>query len=86
MKNDTYPPMTMEQCSETLAYKIQTPGNYQEESIQHGKDLQSVDQEKTPPRNATDTHAQDFVANELLLHILKAFTPCNRSPQVALND
>jgi hypothetical protein len=40
MKNDvvilhTYPPMKMEQteCSETSAYKIQTPGNYPEESI-----------------------------------------------------
>jgi hypothetical protein len=32
----TYPPMKKEQteCSETLAYKIQTPGNYPEESIQ----------------------------------------------------
>jgi len=31
-----YPPMKMEQtlCSETLAYKIQTMGNYPEESIQ----------------------------------------------------
>ena len=31
-----YPPMKMEQtdCSETLAYKIQTPGNYPVESIQ----------------------------------------------------
>ena len=29
-----YPPMKMEQCSETSAYKIQTPGNYPEESIQ----------------------------------------------------
>jgi len=31
-----YPPMEMEQteCSETLEYKIQTPGNYPEESIQ----------------------------------------------------
>jgi len=30
-------PMKMEQteCSETSAYKIQTPGNYPEESIQH---------------------------------------------------
>ena len=27
--------MKMEQCSETSAYKIQTPGNYPEESIQH---------------------------------------------------
>jgi hypothetical protein len=33
---DTYPPMKMEQteCSETSAYKIQTPGNYPKESIQ----------------------------------------------------
>jgi len=32
----TYLPMKMEQteCSETLAYKFQTPGNYPEESIQ----------------------------------------------------
>jgi len=32
----TYPPMKMEQtaCSITLAYKIQMPGNYPEESIQ----------------------------------------------------
>jgi hypothetical protein len=30
-------PMKMEQteCSETSAYKIQTPGNYPEENIQH---------------------------------------------------
>jgi hypothetical protein len=35
----TYPPMKMEQtqCSETSAYKIQTPGNYPEESIQHSE-------------------------------------------------
>ena len=34
-----YPPMKMEQteCSETSAYKIQTPGNYPEESIQHSE-------------------------------------------------
>ena len=33
----TYLPMKVEQteCSETAAYKIQTPGNYPEESIQH---------------------------------------------------
>jgi hypothetical protein len=38
--------MKMEQteCSETLAYKIETPGNYPEESIQlseHGESLKS---------------------------------------------
>jgi len=27
-----YLPMKMEQCSETSAYKIQTPGNYPEEN------------------------------------------------------
>ena len=33
----TYLPMKMEQteCSETSAYKLQTPGNYPKESIQH---------------------------------------------------
>jgi hypothetical protein len=33
----TYLPMKMEQteCSEMSAYKIQMPGNYPEESIQH---------------------------------------------------
>ena len=25
------------ECTETLAYKIQTPGNYSEESIQHSE-------------------------------------------------
>jgi len=35
----THPPMKMEKtgCSETAAYKIQTPGNYPEESIQQKK-------------------------------------------------
>jgi len=42
----TYLPMKMEQaeCSETSAYKIQTPENYPEESIQrseHGESLKS---------------------------------------------
>jgi hypothetical protein len=42
----TYLPMKMEQtvCSETSAYKIQTPGNYLEENIQHtghGKSMKS---------------------------------------------
>jgi len=27
--------MEQTECSETLAYEIQTPGNYPEESIQH---------------------------------------------------
>jgi hypothetical protein len=34
-----YPRMKMEQsgCSETLAYKLQTPVNHREESIQHSE-------------------------------------------------
>jgi hypothetical protein len=46
MKNDlvilhTYPPLKMEQteCSETSAYKIQTPVNYSEENIE--QDIES---------------------------------------------
>jgi len=40
----TYPPRKMEQteCSETLAYKIQTWGNYPEESIQHAEHDESL--------------------------------------------
>jgi len=36
--------MKMEQteCSETSAYKIQTPGNYPEESIQHSEHGKSL--------------------------------------------
>ena len=39
-----YPPMKMEQteCSKTLAYKIQTPENYPEESIQHSEHGESL--------------------------------------------
>jgi hypothetical protein len=39
-----YPPMKMEQteCSETSAYKIQTPGNYPEENIQHSEHDESL--------------------------------------------
>jgi hypothetical protein len=35
----TYPPIKMEdtECSEKLAYQIQTPGNYPEESTQHSE-------------------------------------------------
>jgi len=29
--------MEQTECSETSAYKIQTPGNYPEESIQHSE-------------------------------------------------
>ena len=40
----TYLPMKMEQteCSETSAYKIQTPVNYPEESTQHSEHGESL--------------------------------------------
>jgi len=40
----TYLPMKMQQteCSETPAYKIQTPENYPEESIQHSEHGRSL--------------------------------------------
>jgi len=40
----TYLPMKMEQteCSETSAYKIQTPGNYPKENIQHTEQGESL--------------------------------------------
>jgi hypothetical protein len=49
----TYQPMKMEQteCSETSAYKIQTPGNYPEEGMQHsehGESLKSREELPTP--------------------------------------
>ena len=41
----TYLPMKMEQteCSETSAYKIQTPENHPEESIQHSEHGESLE-------------------------------------------
>jgi hypothetical protein len=44
----TYPPVKMEQteCSETLAYKIQAPENYPEESIQ---DVVHLWNDENPP-------------------------------------
>jgi len=43
-----YLPMKMEQtvCSETLAYKILTQGNYPEESIQHSEHSESLKSRK----------------------------------------
>jgi len=32
----------MKQCSETSAYKFQTPGSYPEESIQHSEQIESL--------------------------------------------
>ena len=40
----TYPPLKMKQteCSEMSTYKIQTPGNYPEESVQHSEHSESL--------------------------------------------
>ena len=44
-----YLPMKMEQtgCSETSAYKLQTPGNYPKENIQHTQHGESLKSRKT---------------------------------------
>jgi hypothetical protein len=60
----TYPPTKMEQteCSKTSAYKIQTLGNYQEESIQHSEHGESrkthtnFDIKKMPQDNDSYCH------------------------------
>jgi len=38
--------MKMGQCSETSAYKIQTPGNYPEESMRHSEHGESLKSRK----------------------------------------
>jgi hypothetical protein len=38
--------MKMKQCSETSAYKIQTPGNHPEENIQHTEHGESLKSKK----------------------------------------
>jgi hypothetical protein len=42
----TYPPMKMEQCSETSAYEIHTPVKYPEESKQHLENGESLKSRK----------------------------------------
>jgi hypothetical protein len=55
--------MKMEQteCSETSAYKIQTPGNYPEENIQHLRDLFGV------PSLAYGTNFHDYETHKTVL-------------------
>jgi hypothetical protein len=47
----TYSPMKMEQteCSETLAFRIQTPGNNPEESTQHSEHGENLNLRKSCP-------------------------------------
>ena len=42
-----YYKMEQTECSETSAYKIQTPGNYPEESIQHSEQDKSLKSRET---------------------------------------
>jgi hypothetical protein len=65
--------MKMGQCSEKSAYKIQTPGNYPEESIQHsehGESLKSRKQEfirvHTLSRARKITHSKPDLLNPLI--------------------
>jgi hypothetical protein len=55
--------MKMGQCSETSAYKIQTPGNYPEESKQHSEQDESLKsrkdgylQQRVPSRTAAPSY------------------------------
>ena len=87
IKNDilhTYPPMTIEQCSETSAYKVRTPGNYPEESAKHSENGESL-----------KSRSMAFIVagiSELVLLIcavmrspnLKPFTTCPRVTSVTL--
>jgi hypothetical protein len=52
----TYSPMKMEQtvCSETLAFKLQTPGNNPEESIRHSKQGESLKSRKIGESNCNN--------------------------------
>ena len=80
MKNDyvenalhTYPPVKVEQakCSETSAYKIQTPGNYPEESVQHSEHGESL---KSRNHTSSATIATPIYS---LLHATYAVISCS---------
>jgi len=56
--------MEQTQCSETSAYKIQMPGNYAEENIQHtehGESLKSRTHEDTSYKTETNRKATPTV-------------------------
>ena len=56
-------PMKMEQteCSETSAYKLQTPGNYPKESIQHTEHGESL-KSKSVSINTPPFHSKHQIA------------------------
>jgi len=64
--------MKMEQreCSETSAYKIQTPGNYLEESMQHSEQGESLKSRNA--FQATPIHV-NLKLSELISHLLHAY-------------
>jgi len=47
------------ECSETSAYKIQTPGNYPEESIQHSEQDESLKSRKIQKLCVKKEYQQD---------------------------
>ena len=61
--------MEQTQCSETLAYKTQTAGNYPEESIQHsehGESLKSINPFSIAKKDA-------IIKYEIICRILKTY-------------
>ena len=63
MKNSSYLPAPEDgtECSETSAYKIQTPGNYPEESVQHLEHGESLKSRSLPVNlRTTRFHIQEF--------------------------
>jgi hypothetical protein len=55
----TYPPMKMEQtqCSETSAFKLQTPGNNPEENIRHSEQGEIL---KPRAKIVAESHLQNY--------------------------
>jgi len=70
----TYPPMKMEQCSETSVHKIQTPGNNPEASVQHsehGESLKSRIFNFTFHEGLNSSHSWPVVQCTNLQHIVQ---------------
>jgi len=66
----THPPMKMEEteCSETSAYKIHTPENYQEKSIQHSEHGGSL-KSRIPDTCLQQCHCADPNCEVFLLYV-----------------
>jgi len=64
--------MKMEQtgCSEMSAYKIQTPGNYPEESIQHSEHGESLKSRTFPSASRLVSHLTNNVYYTLKFYML----------------